>query len=74
MILDQKINFPYILGYLSLHPSSCKNAFRLTESDKYFFYEFLNFRAVSAGAIAFQSAKIANIDRTLEKKHLAQKA
>ena len=36
-----------------------------------FFYEFLNFRAVSAGAIAVQSAKIANIDRALENKHLA---
>ena len=42
VILDQKINFPYFLGYWSLYLSSYKNAFRLTESDKYIFF-FTNF-------------------------------
>ena len=39
-----------------------------------FFYEFLNFQTISGGVIAFQTAKIANIDRALENEHLAQKA
>ena len=39
-----------------------------------FFYEFLNFRTISAGVIAFENAKIANIDRALENEQLAQKA
>ena len=36
------------------------------------FYEFLNFRPASTGAIAFETAKIANGAK--ENKHLAQEA
>ena len=39
-----------------------------------FFYEFLNFRPVITGAIAFETAKIANIGGAIENKHLAQEA
>ena len=39
-----------------------------------FFYEFLNFRPASTGAIAFETAKIANIGGAIENKHLAQEA
>ena len=39
-----------------------------------FFYEFFNFRPASTGAIAFETAKIANIGVAIENKHLAQEA
>ena len=38
------------------------------------FYEFLNFRPVSTGGIAFETAKIAYIAVATENKHLAQEA
>ena len=39
-----------------------------------FFYEFLNFRPDGSGAIAFETAKIANVGGAIENKLLAQEA
>jgi len=39
-----------------------------------FFYEFLNFRPASTGAIAFETAKSADIGGAIENKHLDQEA
>ena len=38
------------------------------------FYEFLNFRPVGTGAIAFETAKIAYIAGATENKQLVQEA